>query len=123
MSVYSSSGIAGPQRLNRCPGYGYVDNWRTIDLRNHHKLHDVFPGGARFLDLSLSMYEQRAGVASIVQLDIVCQSMELGYRNNKSDNRDLFFGNEKTPPLRVLWTRRLVLIILVCSVRDCRDPS
>ena len=43
VAVYSSSGAAGPLRHDRRSGYGYVDSWRTTDLRNHHKLHDVLP--------------------------------------------------------------------------------
>lgn len=61
MSVYSSSGIPGPLRSDRCSGYGYVDNWRTADLRNHHKLHNVLPGGAGFLEPGLAcMNKERA---------------------------------------------------------------
>ena len=45
----SSSGLTRPLRLDRCPSYGYVDNRRTVDLWDYHKLHDVLSGGAGFL--------------------------------------------------------------------------
>ena len=48
--LYSSSGIIGPLWPDRCPGYGHVNSRRATDLWNHHKLHDVFPGGAGFLE-------------------------------------------------------------------------
>ena len=39
-----------PLRLDSGTSNGDVNNWRTIDLRYHHKLYDVFPGRARFLN-------------------------------------------------------------------------
>ena len=61
MCLYSSSGIIGPLWPDRCPGYGHVNSRRTANLRNHHKLHDVFPGGAGFLEpISTCIIKERA---------------------------------------------------------------
>ena len=64
----SSSGIIGPLWPDRCPGYGHVNSRRTTDLRNHHKFHDVFPGGAGFLEPILTCNIKRAGVALIIDV-------------------------------------------------------
>ena len=47
---YSPPSIIGTLRPHCCPSDGYVNNWRTFDLWNYYKLHDVFPGRARLLE-------------------------------------------------------------------------
>ncbi len=72
MNVYSSSGIAGSLRPDRCPGYGYVDSRRTADLRDYHKLHNVFPGGARLLESGIACIDKERAFAPTLQPGILC---------------------------------------------------
>lgn len=47
--AFSSPSSSSTQRPHRDPGHDHVNSWGSIDIRDHHKLHNVLPGGARFL--------------------------------------------------------------------------
>lgn len=48
-AAFSSPSSTGTQRPHRDPGHDHVNSRRFTDIWDHHKLHNVLSGGARFL--------------------------------------------------------------------------